>query len=367
MEKQTQKKNWKPFLILGLALVVLAATGAFFWIKSAAYESTDDAQLDGNIYSVRSGITAYLDTIYFQDNQLVKQGDTLFVFDTTALAATVQQAKAALANAKAGLSISDINALESVQLAKASVQTSLSEAQTIASAKARLEKAQNDVYRDEELLKVKAVTQSQYEADQALLKQARAAYEQAIHNEKSAVISSAGHQSQAKAAQRQISAAAAVASQREAELLAVKEQLKHAYVLAPCSGIVTKRSVDEGQYVLAGQSLCAVVDRQHLWVTANFKETQLSKIKPGQQVDISIDAYPDLELKGTVLSYGGATGAKFSLIPPDNATGNFIKVTQRFPLRIKLDDFFGSDNKPTGRYNAVLFPGLSVFVKVKTN
>ncbi len=168
--------------------------------------------------------------------------------------------------------------------------------------------------------------------------------------------------SQAKAAHHQISAAAALVEQREAELQLAKEQLNHAYVVAPISGIITKRAVDQGQYVLAGQSLCAVVDEQHVWVTANFKETKLGDMEIGQPATIHVDAYPDLNLKGNVQSYGGATGAKFALIPPDNATGNFIKVTQRVPVRIRILPSSLPQKKPT-----VLFPGLSVEVKVKTN
>jgi membrane fusion protein (multidrug efflux system) len=368
MEKQTQKKSRKPIIILSVVFVILAGFGAFYWIRSAAYETTDDAQLDGNIYSVRAGVTAYLDKIAFQDNQRVEEGDTLFIFDTVALDAKVQQAKAALENAKKGLSVSDMQALASRQQARASLQTALSGTESIAAAKASLEKAEDNFNRDIALLKIKAVTQVQYEADKAALAQDRAGYEQAMHEQQSSAIASEGLKSKAKAAHHQIAAAASVIAEREAELRQAEEQLEHAYVLAPCTGIVTKRSVDQGQYVLAGQSLCAVVDEQHLWVTANFKETQLHKIKPGQPVNVTLDAYPGLELKGEVASYGGATGAKFSLIPPDNASGNFIKVTQRFPLRIRILPSKGDPDSlsDSGQDVPVLFPGLSAFVKVNT-
>lgn len=366
MEQQPQnKKKRRPVIILALVFIVLAGVGTFYWIRSAAYETTDDAQLDGNIYSVRAGVTAYLDRICFKDHQHVKKGDTLFVFDTIALKAKVQQARAALENARTKLSISDIQALAQRQNAQASRQTALSGKENIAAAKAKLEKTQNDFIRDKELLKINAVTKIQYDADKAALAQAQAIYEQAVHEQQSAAITSAGLKSQAKAAHHQISSASALVSQREAELRQAEEQLAHAFITAPCTGIVTKRSVNQGQYVLSGQSLCAVVDEQHLWVTANFKETQLHEISPGQPVAIRVDAYPDLELSGIVESYGGATGAKFALIPPDNATGNFIKVTQRFPLRIKIKDFAKHEEK-AGR-EQVLFPGLSVFVKVKIN
>src|SRR5699024_6691570 len=241
----------------------------------------------------------------------------------------------------------------------------------------KLGNAQRTFNRDKELLKINAVTRVKYDADETALEQARAAYQQAVHNQQSAATTSAGLKSKANAARHHISAAAALVEQRKAELKMAKKQLDHAYVTAPSDGIVTKRSVDQGQYVLAGQSLCAVVDKRHIWITANFKETQLHKLKPGQPVTIGVDAYPGLKLKGSVSSNSGATGAKFALIPPNNATGNFIKVTQRIPVRIQIDPSSlpgskpahanDSSDGPNSQNIANLVPGLSVFVKVKTN
>lgn len=360
MENKTPKKSSKSFIILVIILLVAAGIGIYYYIKSAAYETTDDAQLNGNIFSIRSGLTTYLDTICFRDNQQVRKGDTLLIFDTVALNAKVEQAKAMLENAKASLSVSDIKALAQSQDANASMENALSGKQNVAAAQASLQKAQSDLDRAQELLKIKAMTQQDYDATKTTFEQAKAGYEQAVHSNLATAITSTGLKSQAKAAHHQISAAAALVNEKTAELQLAKEELSHAYILAPCNGIVTKRSVEQGQYVLAGQSLCAVVDEENLWITANFKETQLKNIKPGQAVQISLDAYPNVDLRGEVQSYGGATRDMFSLIPPDNATGNFIKVTQRFPLRISIDSFFETKNKPT-----VLFPGLSAFVKIK--
>lgn len=362
--QQTQKKSKKPLLILGSLLLVMAIIGGFYWISGMHYENTDDAQLDGNIYSVRSGVTAYLDQIKFTDNQHVNKGDTLLVFDTVALKAQVQQAKAALASAESKLSVSDIQAMASSQNANASYQTSLSSREGITAAQSRVDKAQKDFDRDEELLKINAVTQVKYDADKASLTQAKSAYQQAIHQQQSASMATVGMQTNAHAAHQQVPAAMAVVAQRKAELKVAEENYRHAFVIAPCNGIVTKRAVDNGQYVLAGQSLCAVVDEDNLWITANFKETQLYNIKPGDKVNISVDAYPDLSLQGIVQSFGGATGAMFALIPPDNATGNYIKVTQRFPIRIQLSK---NSIAAVEQHKEFLFPGLSVEVKVKTN
>src|SRR5699024_1670269 len=197
----------------------------------------------------------------------------------------------------------------------------------IALSKAKYMQAKQEFERDKKLLAINAITQKQYDADQSALKQAEAVYQQALHQQKSSFNTSKSLSAKAKAVHHQISTALAVVTQYKAQLALAKENLSHAYVLAPCNGIVAKRAVNPGQYVLAGQSLCSVTDENHLWVTANFKETALKKIRPGQKVKISIDAYSDLKLTGTVESFGGATGSKYALIPPDNATGNFIKIT----------------------------------------
>lgn len=351
-----KKKKW--LIITPVALLIIA-TGAWFWIQSGRYESTDNAQVDGNIESIRSGITAYLELIRFSDNQWVKQGDTLLVFNTTTLQAKVKQAEAAVENAKASLSVSDVRALASIENANASLQNSRGSEQNILVAKANMDKAQQDYDRTQNLWKIKAATQEQLETAESQLQIAKAHYTQAINQQQSSMATSLGLQNTAKAEHHQISAAQALVKQREAELALALDDLHHAYILAPFDGIVTKRNVQTGQYISTGQTLCAIVDTKHIWITANFKETQLSHIQPGQEATIKIDAYPGMIAKGKVESFAGATGARFSLLPPDNATGNFIKITQRFPIRISLD-FFGPKNKPT-----VLFPGLSAFVQIK--
>ena len=367
MEKQEQQKKKKnrPIIIMVFILLLMVGAGGYYWIQNGKYASTDNAVLDGDIYAIKSSVSAYLNHINFEDNQRVQKGDTLFVFDTTALKASVAQAQSALEQAKSKLSVSDLQALASKRNARSSRQSILSLRDEVMAAKAKLDKAQSDYDRNQSLLKIEAITQAQFDADASVLKQAKARHRQAVHNQQSTETSSSSLFSQAAAAQGQISTALAMVTQREAELALAQENLKHAYVLAPSDGIVSKRTVNAGQYTLSGQSLCTLTDTKSLWVNANFKETELSKIRPGQSVEISVDAYPNLKLKGIVESLGGATGSKFALIPPDNATGNYIKVTQLFPLRIEITDFFETDNKPTSRDDLVLFPGLSANVKVK--
>jgi len=358
MEEETTKKSPKRLIIIGVIAAIVIVAGAIYFIKGAKYETSDNAQLDGNIVPIRSGITAYVNTIRFQDNQLVKKGDTLIVFDAEELKAKRLQAEAALENAKANLLSTQNRASASVDNANASKETSESNQQAIVEAKLRLEKAQKDFDRITELNKVKAATTEQLDNAHSNLQLAKSEYTRTVHQQQSSASSSSGLRAQSKADQNQIELAKAQIKQREAELAVATKQLSYATVLAPCNGIVAKRNIQQGQYITAGQSLCVVVDNEHYWVSANFKETQLENIKIGSTVSIKLDAYPDLELTGKVESYSGATGAKFSLLPPDNATGNFIKIVQRFPSRISIDNF------PKDRTGEI-FPGLSAFVKVK--
>ena len=353
-----QKQKKKRFVVIGIIAALVAVTGVIYFFVTPRYESTDNAQLDGDIVSVRSGVTAYVESLRFTDNELVKKGDTLIVFDADEMKAKVLQAEAALENAKANVSMTANHASATSKNANASVQSAQSNQQSVTGAKAKLDKAQKAFDRITELMKIKGATQEQFDDAQSDLQIAKSEYARAIDQQQSSVSSSLSVKAQAKADENQIDLARAVIKQREAELALAQKQLSYAYVVAPCNGVVSKRSFNKGQYISAGQSLCTIVNIEHYWITANFKETQLSHIRVGSEVEIELDSYPGLKLKGKVESYGGATGAKFALLPPDNATGNFIKITQRFPLRISIDNF--PKEKATE-----IFPGLSAFVKVK--
>jgi membrane fusion protein (multidrug efflux system) len=353
--QEPKKKNPKMLILIALILIIIATTGCYFWISSKAYETTDNAQIDGNIIPVRSSVTAYLNEIRFQDNQQMKKGDTLMVFNTITLKAKLEQAQAALENAKADLSVSDIRAMASAQNAQSSLQSAQSGQQDITAAKANLDKAKQELERTTSLLKIKAATQEQFETATTAVQVAQANYSQAVSKQASSVSNSLGQETSAKAVKGQISVAQAVVKEKMAELALAEDEFSHAYITSPFDGIVTKRSVSQGQYISSGQALCAIIDNHHLWISANLKETQLDKIKPNQPVQIKVDAFPNLHLTGKVESYLGATGSRFSLLPPDNATGNFIKITQRFPIRISID----------GEQSAALYPGLSTFLKIK--
>jgi membrane fusion protein (multidrug efflux system) len=360
MEQEVTKKKRGKLIIITAVLIVIVSISIFYWLKSGTYESTDNAQVDGNIVPIRSSVTAYIKKIHFKDNENVKQGQLLITFDTIELQAKVTEAKAELENAKANLNIAENKVSASNETVKAYVQTSESGQQGVISAKANLEKAQSNFDRINNLLKIKGATQEQFENAQTTLQIAKSDYARAVNQYQSSLSSSYSYKSQAKAEQSQIELARAVIKQREAELILVQNQLEHAFVTAPCNGVVTKRAVQEGQYTSVGQSLCVVINNDHFWISANFKETQLSKIKVGQKVEIKIDALSGLKLEGIVESSSGSTGAKFALLPPDNATGNFIKIVQRVPVRISL-------SPRTKDIQDLLFPGLSAFVKVKIN
>ena len=353
-----EKKSKKKIFIIGGILGAVLIIGIIYFVVGANYETTDNAQLDADIVPIRSSVSGYIKTIHFKDNETVKKGQLLITIDDVDLKTKVAQAEAALENAKANLLSVKSNATAVSQNADASVLTSSSVQQNINSAKARLTRSEEDFKRIENMYTAKAATQSQYDAAKADLEVSKAQYEGAISQYKSAAAQSQGIRSQAEAQQAQVTLAEAMIRQREAELALAKTQLDNATIEAPCDGIVTKRAVEEGQYITIAQPMCSEIDKTHLWVTANFKETQVENLKPGQEVKIKIDAFPDIKITGKVESYIGATGAKFSLLPPDNSTGNFVKIIQRIPVRIELTDYPKEDA-------TILFPGLSAFVEVK--
>lgn len=353
----SEKKSKKKLIIISGVLSTILIIAIIYFVRSANYESTDNAQIDADIVPIKSSVSGYIKAIKFKDNQPIKKGDTLIIIDDTDLKTRVAQAEAALENAKANLLSVKNNANASSENADASALTSASVQQNINSAKAKLTKSKADYKRVENMFAAKAATQAQLDAAKADLDVSQAQYDGAINQYKSASAQSQGVRSQAEGQKAQITLAEAMVKQREAELILAKTQLGYSIILSPCDGIVTRRAVEAGQYITIAQPLCSTIDNSHLWVTANFKETQVKKIKIGQAVDIKLDAFPDIKITGKVESYIGATGAKFSLLPPDNSTGNFVKIVQRVPVRIELTDF-------PKEAAAIMYPGLSVFAEV---
>jgi membrane fusion protein (multidrug efflux system) len=310
--------------------------------KLQRFETTDDAQVEGDISPVLPRVSGYVTKIYFDDNQKIKKGDTLITLDTADLKLKVQQAEIALLNAKAGLQV--------VKAGANTASSSIGSAEAnVSAAEANARKADQDYNRMQKLLADKSITQQQFDAVKA---QKEVADAQLLAAQKQVNTVS----SQSAGASDQIQVAEAGIKQAEANLNLAKLQLSYAVITAPADGVVSKKNVEVGQLVQVGQPLCSIVSSDRVWVVANFKETQLTHMQVGQDVNVDVDAFKGNDLHGKVISFSGATGAKFSMLPPDNASGNFVKVVQRIPVKIEIDK-----NDP--RYKN-LIPGMSVSVSV---
>lgn len=360
-DEVVKKSKFKPInlIIIGAVLIIAAVFGVRAWHKAQHHETTDNAQIDATITSVRSAVSGFVKEVRFKENQFVKKGDTLVIIDDKDYKAKVAQTKSMLAAAEAQTGISRSAAMAAERNAAASAMNSAALQENINAAMARFTKAQKELSRIEKMFGEGSATQQQLDAARAEWQSANAMVEMAKRQYAASGSQAAGTQSSAQAQQGQVSVASALVQQRMAELELAETQLMYTAIIAPYDGVVSKKSVEVGQLVQYGQPICSAVETNELWVVANFKETQLTKIRVGQKVNIKLDAYPDLKLTGEVESIGGATGARFSLLPPDNATGNFVKVTQRVPVRIKLNQYSDKEH--------LLAPGLSVFADVEIN
>lgn len=354
-EKGSGKKK-RIMIFAGIGTVALL----FLVIKiisSMGIEDTDNAQLDATIVPVRSVVQGFVTEVRFADNSRVKKGDTLLMIDPTDYLARLEQAGAALESAKAQLEFARSGATAADANASASDLNSKAAKENIAAAQARLTRSEKEFTRSEKMLKDGAITQQQFDASRSEYETAKAQYEVAVKQSQAYLEQASGAQSQAQGQKSQINLAAAVVKQREAELALAQSQYKNTFVLAPFDGIISKKSVEKGQYLQIGSPVCSAVDIDHLYVSANFKETQIKKMAHGQAVEIKVDAFPGVSVSGKLESIGGATGAKFSLLPPDNATGNFVKITQRVPVRIAIETV-------PAELQGRLLPGLSAVVEV---
>lgn len=356
----TEKKRGKGkrFIIIGIILGTAAIIGGIYYAKSLGFETTDNAQLDADIIPVRTSVSGYVEEIRFKDHQMVKKGDTLLIINDDEFQARVLQSEAALENAKANLVAVKNNAETGDLNADAAFLSSETTSQNIDVAEAKLTKVKEDYQRIKNMFTSKAATKAEMDAVEAELAVAEAQFKAAKNQYQASSAQSRGVKSQATGQKSLIALAEALVKQREAELILAKTQCAYTVIKAPCDGIVSKRSVDQGQFVTVGSPVCTAIDNSSLWVTANFKETQIENIQIGKTVEVKIDAFPEMKLKGVVDSYIGATGAKFSLLPPDNSTGNFVKIVQRVPVKIRLVGL-------TAEQKTLLIPGLSAFVSVK--
>jgi membrane fusion protein (multidrug efflux system) len=362
----TQKKNRILPIVLG-AIVLIGGTYAFMKIRyMMTHEDTENSYLEADISTVAPKVQGYVDKIRTQDNQHVKAGDTLFILDNREYVLRVQQAEAALNNAQANVGFISANASSAganVGTADANFKatvagvetasTSVSTAQAnVDAAQARAWQATQDFNRYATLVGQHAGTQQQYDqaksnkdnadaALQAVKSQLETAKRQVDVNRRQADAGQSqksAFETQAAAAGKNVELARTVVEQRRIDLENAKLNLSYTVIIAPVSGYIARRSAQVGQFANIGSPLCSIVSDQQLWVNANFKETQVSKMAPGQSVQVKVDAYDNKVFNGKIESISPATGAKFSLIPPDNASGNFVKVVQRIPVKILITD-----------------------------
>jgi membrane fusion protein (multidrug efflux system) len=364
----TPKRNKKPFLILGGAVAAFAAIAGIYLLATANQESTDDAQVEADVVPIAARVSGQIASRLVEDNQRVKKGDVLVQIDDADFAARSKQAEAELETARAQAAAADaqVHVVEAgakggLQSARASFSGSSmgvanAEAQ-LAAAKAALErskaearKGEMDLQRTKQLVAGNALprerldnAQVAYDASQAALAQAQAQVAAAGEMRQLAgtrVDEARGRLDQSTPIAAQIGSAKANADLArarikvaEAALDLARLQLGYTKIVASEDGLVTKLSVQAGQMIQVGQPLAELVP-DRTYVVANFKETQVGRMRPGQTARVRIDAFPGVEIEARVDSVSGGTGARFSLLPPDNASGNFVKVVQRVPVRI---------------------------------
>lgn len=356
MEK---KKSNKKFLIILIVLVVVGgAYGTYKYMHSLAHETTDDAQIEKNMNPIIPRVTGYITQVNVKDNDLVKKGDTLFVIDNKDYLVKVEEAKAALAAAEGSYEAAraDIgSAAAGVSVSEANIQSSKG---NIEAAKVRLWRANNDYERFNNLYKNHSITKQQFEQADATRREAQAQLKVLQQAEAASAAQRSASVSRSNVSSKQTEVAQANIKRAEATLRAAELNLSYTVVTASVDGQVSAIEIQPGQLVQPGQALFYIINNQEAWVVANFKETQLNKMHPGQKVTIKADAYPDTEFEGEVTSFSPATGARFSLLPPDNATGNFVKTVQRLPVRINLSK--SNDQEKV----KLLRPGMNVEVDV---
>jgi membrane fusion protein (multidrug efflux system) len=331
-----------------LVIVILAALGGaagwYWWTEWRFVESTDDAYVHADTSIISPKIDGYIEQVRVRDNQSVAAGEVMFVIDDRDFAAKAAQAEAAVTTAEATVA-TYANRLELQQAMIGQAEASF------AGAEVDLERARLDRRRYTALVSSDFASRQRFETADADARKAEAALDKA----RAAVVA---ERNQLAVLKSQKTEEEARLAQARASLVLAHNDLDNTAIRAPFAGVVGNRAARVGQYVKPGTQLAALVPLPHVYVTANFKETQLTHMRPGQPVDIAVDAYPAEHFTGTIESFSPASGAQFSLLPPDNATGNFTKIVQRVPVRIALPTDAPLVQK--------LRPGLSVTVSVDT-
>ncbi|MGE6756686.1 HlyD family secretion protein [Corallococcus interemptor] len=385
--KRSRAKQVLPILV-GVAVL----GGGARYLLTHGHESTDDAQVEGRIANVSPRVAGQVARVLVKDNQVVKAGDVVVELDHADLdarlevaRADVMSAEAQLSNAQAQLTLTEANAGANLRQARAGVtqassgisssKAALDQARAdVTASEARFKLAETDLGRIKQLREQGAVAQADLDARQASYDQAKAALDQSrarltsteagIQSSSGGLEAAQGKLSAAQTAPVQVQAAQAALKLAEARLkqahgaLTLAElAVSYAQVRAPVDGVVSRRTVEVGQMVGPERPLMAIVPQNDIWVVANFKEDQVGEMRPGQPVEVEVDAFGGHAFKGHVDSLAGASGARFALLPPDNASGNFVKVVQRIPVLIRFDG---------DRKDLPIKPGMSVYVTVDT-
>lgn len=391
MESAQPQSSRRGIVIVVVAILALVAAG--FWWRSTYSESTDDAQVNGHLIQVSARIAGQVAKVYVDENQVVKAGDVIAELDPSDYKVAVENAEAALASAQANAAAANVNvpittvntgsnltsadanlsgSHDAVEQAEQQLQAAHAR---VAQANANNTKAQADLERYKPLVEKDVISKQQFDAAVAAADAARAALSDARHSEQAAgdgVKVARERETQALAGLKfaqtgpqQVAAQSARAKQAQAQVAQAQAQLdmarlnlSYTKIVAPAAGIITRKRVEINQNVAPGQNLMMLVSLEGLWVTANFKETQLRHMSAGQAVEIDVDS-TGRTYHGKVTQIGGATGSVLSLFPPENATGNYVKVVQRVPVRVDFTDLANEDP------NHELRPGLSVEPKVK--
>ena len=339
-EQDKKKSSLVRPIILGLVLVV----GGFFGYKQISFvfthETTDNAQVETQITPVLPRVSGYVKSITVNDYDTVKAGELVAELDDAELQAQLQAAQAEYAQAAVDI----INAKASLNNAEVSLNVNKGNIDISDVKKAQ---ALEEYNRNKSLYAAEAITKKQ-------LDDSKFAYETAVKSLDNTHNDLGSAQSRIAVLQSAVKKAEATMAVKQAAIDQIKLKLTYTKIFSPQAGKIGKKNVSEGQFVQAGTPLFAIVNDTTFWVVANFKESQIASLTEGKQVDLRVDAYPDLKLTGTVASLSDATGARFALLPPDNSSGNFVKVTQRVPVKIWINE--------VAKYKALLRAGLSVYV-----
>lgn len=332
--KQESGKVFTMKKAVGIIGIFLAIWGLYviisLFVDYKSSETTDDAQVEQYLSPVNIRVPGYIKKIYFTEHQHVRKGDTLLVLEDDEYRIRLKEAEAALMDARSGRKVV-ANTLNTVSNSASVYDASIAEAQY------RVEQLEKDYRRYSSLLKKNATTPIVVEQYQTQLEMARARVA-ALKQQREAA-----HSSVTEVDQRQENAEAAV-KRAEAAVDLASLNLSYTVVTAPCNGCLGRRSIEEGQLVNAGQTLTTIIPDTRKWVVANYKETQISSLAVGQEVEVTVDAFAGKTFKGRITAISSATGSKYSMVPTDNSAGNFVKIQQRVPVRIELTDISDEDN-----------------------